>query len=477
MIWFIIKAQTALGKTHIYLEFLQDTSRRVLIVVPTNKLKHEIGTIRAAELGIELIESPSLREIEDLLPEEVWDHIEFLYASGKSVIPYLKQLIREDHPECAALFKQYLSELDEFKKYEGHAITTHKRFLTMDVSKYDLVIIDEDILLGSIIQNKIDISISELKKLKKETTPGGAVGKKVEAVLKYIKAEDKASDFFTLPAIDFDEADDGIAMGVDIPSFCSATRFLYRRASDKENKLNEDCITFIQPVEFKPNTKYIMVSATVDEKVCEFYFGRDNLEFYECKKAQYEGSLLQDHRRSMNRADVRKDPDIIGRIKGWSGFKNTISFKDFMKYYCGDLHFGNSAGCDYMKGENVDVIGTPHIPEWIYKLFAFTIGCEFDTEAKIRPGLTVEHNGWRFRFTTYEDEVLRAIQFYIIESQLEQAVGRARLLRKNCTVHLISNFPLCQAIMMEFGYDNHAADDGMIDDERKELRIIRGFAH
>ena len=141
--------------------------------------------------------------------------------------------------------------------------------------------------------------------------------------------------------------------------------------------------------------------------------------------------------------------------------------RKFMDHYAGELHFGNSAGCDYMKGENIDVIGTPHIPEWIYKLFAFTIGCEFDTEAKIRPGLTVEHNGWRFRFTTYEDEVLRAIQFYIIESQLEQAVGRARLLRKKCIVNLISNFPLCQANMMEFGYNNHAADDGMIEVSEK----------
>ena len=465
MIWHIIKAQTALGKTHVYLEFLQNTSRRVLIVAPTNKLKHEVGTIRAAKFGIELMESPSLHEIEDLIPDDVWDEIEFLYASGKSVIPCLKRIIKEDYPICAALFKQYLEELDEFKKYEGHAITTHKRFLTMDVSKYDLVIIDEDIILGSIIQNKIDIRTSELEMLKKETTPGGAVGKKIDKALKYIRAEDKASDFFTLPAIDFDEEGDGIAMGVDIPSFCSATHFLHRRASDKENKIDEDCITFIKPVEFKPNTKYIMVSATVDEKVCGYYFGEDNMEFYECKKARYEGKLLQDHRRSMSRADISKAPGIIEQIKKWSGFKHTISFKRFMDYYDGELHFGNCAGCDYMKGEDIDVIGTPHISEWIYKLFAFTMGCEFDTEAKIRPGLTVEHNGWKFRFTTYEDEVLRAIQFYIIESQLEQAVGRARLLRKYCTVYLISNFPLFQSNMEEFGYDNHAADDGMIEDK------------
>ena len=42
----------------------------------------------------------------------------------------------------------------------------------------------------------------------------------------------------------------------------------------------------------------------------------------------------------------------------------------------------------------------------------------------------------------------------MIESELEQAVGRARLLRKECTVNLFSNFPLRQAIMKKSEYDN-----------------------
>ncbi|MDR0948098.1 MAG: hypothetical protein LBM69_01115, partial [Lachnospiraceae bacterium] len=187
---------------------------------------------------------------------------------------------------------------------------------------------------------------------------------------------------------------------------------------------------------------------------CGYFFGKENIQFRECKKAKLKGTLYQDHRRSMSRFDLRKNPGVIGKIKKWSGCKHTISFKEFMQHYHGELQFGNCTGCDYMKGEDIDIIGTPHIPDWIYKLFAYTIGCKFDTEAHIKPGLTVEHNGWRFRFTTYGDETLKAIQFYIIESQLEQAVGRARLLRETCRVNLYSNFPLCQAIMKELEYDN-----------------------
>ena len=104
-----------------------------------------------------------------------------------------------------------------------------------------------------------------------------------------------------------------------------------------------------------------------------------------------------------------------------------------------------------MKGENIDVIGTPHQPEWIYKLFAYSLG--YDVDDRLKPNTQVEHNGFRFYFMTYTDKLLRAIQFYIIESELEQAVGRARLLRCDCVVNLFSDFPLRQATLKEAKYD------------------------
>jgi len=274
----------------------------------------------------------------------------------------------------------------------------------MDVNKYDLVIIDEDIIFNSIIPNKTDISISDLKRLRKKIAPESAISKKINQVI----TQSKKEEFFTLPAIDYDKAGDGKPIGVDVPSFCLAKHFCYRKASDKENELSGDCISFLKPVEFMKNTKYIMVSATVNETVCQYYLGKHNIEFYDCKKAKFTGTLNQYHDRSMSRSDVDKDTAIINQIKKWSGFTHTISFK---KYQMGDLHFGNTAGCDHMKGKNIDVIGTPHQPEWIYKLFAYSIGLDFDAGARIKPNTTVDHNGYRFRFTTYDDK-LRDIQFY-----------------------------------------------------------------
>ena len=121
-------------------------------------------------------------------------------------------------------------------------------------------------------------------------------------------------------------------------------------------------------------------------------------------------------------------------------------------FHQGDMHFGNTEGLDYLKGKNIDVIGTPHQPDWIYKLFAYTIGLNFDLEAKTKPKQVVTHNDYRFHFTTFDDEKLRQIQFWMIESDLEQAVGRARLLRYNCVVNVYANFPLRQANLINTEY-------------------------
>lgn len=145
-IWHVINCQTALGKTQAILELLKDTPLRVLIAVPTNKLKRE-ECERAKEMGVDIIVSPSLHELKDELPDVVWDEIEALYDAGKSPIPRLNKAIAEDDLECAKLFKQYKREFEEFINSDGHAITTHRRLTGMDVSKYDLVIIDEDIIL------------------------------------------------------------------------------------------------------------------------------------------------------------------------------------------------------------------------------------------------------------------------------------------------------------------------------------------
>lgn len=418
-----------------------------MIAVPTNKLKHEVYE-RAEKMGIPLAVSPSLHELEDELPEIVWDEIQALYDAGKSPMFRVNQAIAEDDPACAGVFKKYKKELEEFDRSDGHAITTHRRLTNMDVSQYDLVIIDEDIIYSTVIPSRETASVRNLIKLKKKLTPRDLLAVKIKKILKQIKT----SEFFNLNKTKYDKPYADIKIPVNIPALCSAECFCYRKETDQEEDAVENCISFIKNVKFQENKKYIMLSATADKDICEYYLGEDQVEFYNCKEAAFTGVLNQYADKTMSRSFMDENPDIISRIKQWTGFKHTISFKKFDACGTDGLHFGNCAGSDSQKNENIDVIGTPHQPEWIYKLFAFSLG--YDVEAQIKPNAIVTHNGYRFRFTAYEDEILRAIQFYMIESELEQAVGRARLLRCCCTVNLFSNFPLKQAVLKESEYDD-----------------------
>jgi len=151
----------------------------------------------------------------------------------------------------------------------------------------------------------------------------------------------------------------------------------------------------------------------------------------------------------MSRACIETNQGIVDSIKKWSGFERTITFKKYSKDI---LHFGNTEGFDEWAGDDIDVIGTPYHAEFLYRLFAFMVGADGDLTERMRPNYPIIQNGYSFRFTTYENETLRDIHLWMIESELEQAVGRARLLRNKCYVNLFSNYPLRQANLLPSEY-------------------------
>ena len=111
------------------------------------------------------------------------------------------------------------------------------------------------------------------------------------------------------------------------------------------------------------------------------------------------------------------------------------------------IHFGNTEGCDYMKGKNIIVAGTPHYNEVVYKLIACHIGAESDCKMRFREVTDSCYKHW---LNTYENPQLRDIQLWILKSELIQAIGRARLLRYGGTVKLYAGIPLDQAVEHEF---------------------------
>jgi len=293
-IWHIIKAQVGIGKTELYLDFIKNSSLRILIVVPTVKLKKEIRCDRAEPKGIYAIESPSIQEIKDDLPDEIWNDLQYLLNSGRSIIPYMKKRIRENDTSCSKEFKWYLRKREEFENFNGRvAVTTHKKLSTLSeeiIRSYDIIIVDEDIIFNHVIQNKGEITIPELKTLLKKiskTNPRNPLAKKIKEAITLAKTEQP----FSLDEIEYSKKIcDGIKVDCDIPAFCKATSFCLRKSSDdngdnmSDDTKSEDTLVFMKPVEFPKDVKYIMLSATVNEEICNDYFGNtaikfDNIEF------------------------------------------------------------------------------------------------------------------------------------------------------------------------------------------------------
>jgi len=447
--WHIIKAQTAIGKTETYLELMKTAGLKFLIAVPTNILKNDIYN-RAVEKKLNVMMTPSLDEIKKEMPKDVWGYIDKLRKTGRhsKVYPYICKTAQEEKIEC---LEDFLKQQKEFEEFDGHAITTHRKLLNMNMEnlkKYNVVLIDEDIILSSIIPNQCEIPVSILKKVRKyacRDTAYGWLADKINEVLKAIKKETlfRVSGFKWDNKNCKDEDADNIFSLADIPSFCLAEYFMYKDTS-KEDNLSEGSIIFLKPYQFK-NIKYIMVSATADKDICEYLFGKTKVIFYECNNARYEGVLNQYYEKSMSRACIDKNMEILDKIQQWYKFSDMITFK---KYSRGKIYFGNAIGYDNLKGKNINVVGTPYHVDFLYKLLPFTLGLDVKGDAKMKPCL-VTHNDYRFNFTTYgeEHEILRKFHFWMIESDLEQAVGRARLLRYGCTVNLFSNFPVKQAVM------------------------------
>ncbi len=444
----IIKAQVGAGKSHSYLRLMKENSEyRFIIAVPTNLLKREIYG-KAKKMGMQILMTPSLDEIADEIPISVWNHLQKLYKRGQygSVHKYIQKQLDKDDIPC---LKEYLEERKKIQKWKGCIITTHRYLLNMDKRKldaFDFIIIDEDIIFKSVISNQEQITVAQLKKLRNKTTDY-EVRNKIEKLLKESEKQSciEAEGF----ELDMDDKDMP-KVPFDVPSFCLAERFLFRRSSEEEN-LEDDTFAFLKDAGF-PGERYIIVSATAYEKVCNMYFGEENVDFYECKKAGYMGTLNQYPQKSMSRSSLANSPGVIQRLMGRFGIEDSHVIT-FMKENIGTLHFGNTEGSNALEGEDILVVGTPYHARFIYLLVAFLMGLEFDEDEEMVLQ-DVMHNGYRFRFTTFQDEGLRAIHFWMIESELEQAVGRARLLRHNCTVHLFSNFPLKQANMVcDFDYD------------------------
>lgn len=194
---------------------------------------------------------------------------------------------------------------------------------------------------------------------------------------------------------------------------------------------------------FLANKKIIILSATASEFIYRKLYG-DRVQFFDLSNVELLGNLQQDRSYSYARRSMSQEKVIEYLNERTEGLP-VITFNAFQSRIANsipDIYFGKTEGFDEYKGRDLVVAGTPHLSMIDYLLYAAALGVDVKS-SDFRMSLEmITHNGIECYFNTFEKEELRKIQLHFIEEQLEQAIGRARLIRTDARVVAYTNFPL-----------------------------------
>ena len=433
----LLIAQTGLGKTNTMLNFLKHTDESYILAVPTHDLANEIYR-KALRMGIQNIRlAPKLPILSDSHIEEI-EHI-YKIGAGEIALEEMRGLCerlphKDEDRQC---LETYFDELGSALSYHGHIIMTHERLLCFnrrsEIFKSHRVIIDEDILRS--VFCTVTVNNSDIEK----AIQSDAVSPKGKARLQSILSTESYQRYGSSAGMVVDQ--DTVFEFKDINT--NIIDLLYAR----ELINSGDTTTYIkkQPL---PCDSAVIMSATASADLYKYLMNMEITE-YRCKQARYVGKIVQFTNSSYSRHSLRsgKDsPELMKMIHDIVGEDEIITFACIEEEFNTQYHFGGIEGLNCLEGKNIAVIGLPNVDEKVYKLYGMRMGVDPYKESLKNTKIT--YNGYEFYLNTFSNYRLRKIQLWMIGSYLEQAVGRARLLRNDCTVKLFARFPVDQAVIM-----------------------------
>jgi hypothetical protein len=420
---YLVKVPTGFGKTKV-LESLNNTT----ICLPTHKLKNEVSERMQVVHKV----SPVLPKLDD----ETNKRIEYLYSIGlnEKVSELLNELENKTNM-TAALVKQYRKDNLDVMRYSGTVLTTHTKGI-YNMFKNNTIIFDED-PLNQLIKVKT-LKIGDL--ITMEVFP--ETKNEIAAMIDYLRNKLPAGQIVDTPlfAMDYDSLVDNVLktnIESNLIDFMDS-QFIYKDVNDvnlihfiiKNNALDN----LIQS-----GKKIIIMSATASTTIWSKLV--QNIQIFDLMNVKQQGKIIQHTKLSFSRSSLNAHRDIVDKV----GDLPAITFAEYKNLFNNpvkDMHFGNCSGYNSLNGQDIAVVGTPHLPNFIYLLYAKVLGATLTSRDSQTTMQQITWNGFRFKFNTYKNEMLREVQLALIESELVQAVGRNRTLRNNCITHLYSNLPL-----------------------------------
>lgn len=453
----IIKSPAGTGKTTVLKQLdTMNWLNSVAIAYPNHKLGNDIA---------DRLQIRNAVHVKELVLHNESILTEFKRLQGIGAYMDARKLLKEHEEQLSSegtegatqdtiTIQEYLSALDNCKSTSNPVLCTHRRMLELNNPNIETYIIDEDIMHSSLIHtqelnpDKLEELINMAIRANAPTTSG-----QLETIQStVIEAQDKP----------------GQAFSIDIP-FLIKDKEVNRIINQYKERLDVNIVDILKirivtantnrevmgmSMRELPNKKCIILSATANETVYRGLIPNRDIKFTDLGNVETQGRLIL-HYDSFSRNKLAKNLDTsIQKVKNEApGIQNVITFvkhkKDFKQAGFQPIaHFGACSGLDAYKGQDLIVAGTPHVDERLYLLVAAAIKNDIVIEQGIEYS-NVIRNGYEFYFSTYHaglvtptDNLLQEIQFYFIESELIQAVGRARILRTDATVHLFSNCPL-----------------------------------
>ncbi len=467
----LIKAQTGIGKTTAYIKLVrEERDARFIIAVPTIRLRDEIYN-RLVKEGIPEGEMFVTKNINGnpLIPGDIQKAYVEAHERGEHDLP--KKIIRDyyetirDREDKRTVAEECRLYLEGIRVLSGERIiiTTHAYFVNMpqmDLQQYT-VIIDEDILQLYFLKQMPYVSIESLQAVKRSAVqPYAGIAEQMLSVDEDFYAKIQGGGV-TVP-FNIEELENmDCADGGNVNDIVYARTFVKTSGRDGKQYVRYFC-----PGQL-PKAKYIILSATLNERIYKEYFGnRMTVYSYPYKKAKYMGKLIQHTYHSLGRADLQKKKQVFFYAKTSAGnerveiitFKEASQWEEMRGCNRSGIHFGNATGVNDLAGKDIVIIGTPFLIPDVYKLAACYLDSEVNSKIDKAPKIRrVDYKEYNFLIVTYKDPLLREIQLSSIESEMEQCIGRTRLLRNDCCVYVFSGFP-CEQAQIKMG--NYLLQDG-----------------
>jgi len=464
----LIKAQTALGKTTQIINLvIENSDKRFLIAEPLNTLKMEVYNDLALH-GVQAIYTASVRDCV-IIPQDIKDqymelHQKGMHREAKSVIAEFVEVYRTKNPDAKAAILELERLLEGIEGCEDRVVvTTHAMLVNMteeQLKKFDSVIIDEDILYLQLLSNTKSVSKMRVEKLAESGDSN--YSQMAKKMLSAREGQYYKSSWYSPYINDYNQTKINDDYMEDYSDDYSD---VVLESDDNINDLKtagayvlENGVYHYLCISKLPKMKYIVLTATYNEEIYQAYFKESLIIVYPSVTVKYKGKLIQYTYYSLGRGDLSKRRYIYDFIQKNLGNIEKISFMSEEKdrnLNSKGIHFGNAVGVNCFKGKDIAIIGTPYKNNKAYLLpccYLYGPECVNGDGEKRHALKRVDYKGKNFLITTFQNESLKIFQMYSLESELEQCIGRARLLRCDCTVYLFSAFPCEQAELITSDY-------------------------